>query len=131
MVLKLQGACTELSLQAVTTRTTWTPTSFLMLSRTLYRLFESVGSLRLAGLRMFTLESNIPIGMPVARAMGLLKELAVEVLKAGGKRLEWSCLDWNEPSLQFYESEVIGAKRKKEWIGLRVEGDELSKLANS
>ena len=53
----------------------------------------------------------------------LLKELAGEVLKVGGKRLEWSCLDWNEPSLQFYESEMIGAKRKNEWVGLRVEGD--------
>lgn len=61
----------------------------------------------------------------------LLKELAGEVLKVGGKRLEWSCLDWNEPSLQFYESEIIGAKRKQEWVGLRVEGDALDKLANS
>lgn len=59
----------------------------------------------------------------------LLKELAKEVLKVGGKRLEWSCLDWNEPSLQFYQSEVIGAKRKDAWVGLRVEGDALGKLA--
>ncbi|EMD62286.1 hypothetical protein COCSADRAFT_172763 [Bipolaris sorokiniana ND90Pr] len=61
----------------------------------------------------------------------LLKELAALVLEAGGKRLEWSCLDWNEPSLNFYQSEVIGAKRKNEWVGLRVEGDALAKLANS
>ena len=61
----------------------------------------------------------------------LLKELAGEVLKVQGKRLEWSCLDWNEPSLQFYQSEVIGAKKKDEWVGLRVEGEALSKLANS
>ena len=61
----------------------------------------------------------------------LLKELAKEVLKVGGKRLEWSCLDWNEPSLQFYQSEVIGAKRKDAWVGLRVEGDALGKLAGS
>ncbi|XP_014554391.1 hypothetical protein COCVIDRAFT_105100 [Bipolaris victoriae FI3] len=61
----------------------------------------------------------------------LLKELAALVLEAGGKRLEWSCLDWNEPSLNFYQSEVIGAKRKTEWVGLRVEGDALAKLANS
>ena len=56
----------------------------------------------------------------------LLKELAALVLEAGGKRLEWSCLDWNEPSLNFYQSEVIGAKRKNEWVGLRVEGDALA-----
>ncbi|OAL47396.1 GCN5-related N-acetyltransferas-like protein [Pyrenochaeta sp. DS3sAY3a] len=61
----------------------------------------------------------------------LLKALAQEVLKVGGKRLEWSCLDWNEPSLQFYQSEAIGAKTKNEWVGLRVEGDKLNKLAES
>lgn len=59
----------------------------------------------------------------------LLKELAKETLKVGGGRLEWSCLDWNEPSLQFYQSEVVGATKKTEWVGLRVEGDKLSKLA--
>jgi GNAT superfamily N-acetyltransferase len=59
----------------------------------------------------------------------LLRALAQEVVKVGGKRLEWSCLDWNEPSLQFYQSEVIGAKKKEEWVGLRVEGDALVKLA--
>lgn len=61
----------------------------------------------------------------------LLKEVAKQVLKVGGKRLEWSCLDWNKPSLDFYESEAIGAKRKDTWVGLRVDGDALSKLANS
>lgn len=59
----------------------------------------------------------------------LLKALAQETLKVGGKRLEWSCLDWNEPSLQFYQSEAIGAEKKSEWVGLRVEGDALGKLA--
>ncbi|KAI4650097.1 uncharacterized protein J4E78_008379 [Alternaria triticimaculans] len=61
----------------------------------------------------------------------LLKELAGEVLKVGGRRLEWSCLDWNEPSLKFYESEIIGAQRKTAWVGLRVDGDALEKLAKS
>jgi GNAT superfamily N-acetyltransferase len=59
----------------------------------------------------------------------LLRELARETLKVGGKRLEWSCLDWNEPSLRFYQSEVIGAKKKEEWVGLRVEGEGLGRLA--
>ncbi|KAF1850805.1 GCN5-related N-acetyltransferas-like protein [Cucurbitaria berberidis CBS 394.84] len=59
----------------------------------------------------------------------LLQELAREVLKVGGKRLEWSCLNWNEPSLQFYQSEAIGAKKKTEWEGLRVEGEALDRLA--
>jgi GNAT superfamily N-acetyltransferase len=61
--------------------------------------------------------------------VALLKRLANEVLDVGGKRLEWSCLNWNEPSLQFYQSELIGAKKKEQWVGLRVEGDGLEKLA--
>jgi GNAT superfamily N-acetyltransferase len=63
--------------------------------------------------------------------VAILKALAQEVEKIGGKRLEWSCLTWNEPSLQFYQSEVIGAFKKDGWVGLRVEGDALGKLANS
>lgn len=59
----------------------------------------------------------------------LIKACAREVVRVGGKRLEWSCLDWNTPSLEFYES--LGAKRKKEWVGLRVEGEGLTKLAES
>ena len=58
----------------------------------------------------------------------LIKALAKEVLKVGGKRLEWSCLDWNTPSLEFYES--LGATKKSEWVGLRVDGEALEKLAS-
>ena len=57
----------------------------------------------------------------------LIKALAEETLRIGGKRLEWSCLKWNEPSLKFYRS--IGAKEMKDWIGLRVDGDALQKLS--
>ena len=52
----------------------------------------------------------------------LLGELAGEVVKIGGQRLEWSVLKWNEPSLRFYEG--IGAKRMDDWVGMRVEGGE-------
>lgn len=52
----------------------------------------------------------------------LLGELARETEKCGGKRLEWSVLKWNEPSLRFYEG--LGAKRMEEWVGMRVEGEE-------
>ena len=57
----------------------------------------------------------------------LIQALAQEVLKIDGARLEWSCLKWNEPSLQFYRS--LGAKEMHDWIGLRVDGDDLIKLA--
>ena len=57
----------------------------------------------------------------------LIKACAKEVVRIQGARLEWSCLDWNEPSLKFYES--LGAVRKSEWVGLRAEGEALKKLA--
>lgn len=59
----------------------------------------------------------------------LIKALANEVLKVNGQRLEWSCLSWNTPSLEFYKS--LGATQKDEWIGLRVDGEALNKLAES
>ena len=52
----------------------------------------------------------------------LFRELALEVKKIGGHRLDWSVLKWNEPSIGFYES--IGAKKMDEWMQMRVEGRE-------
>lgn len=49
----------------------------------------------------------------------LLGELALEVKKIGGKRLEWSVLKWNEPSIKFYKS--VGAQQMEEWVGMRVD----------
>ncbi|OCK99767.1 acetyltransferase [Cenococcum geophilum 1.58] len=57
----------------------------------------------------------------------LIRELAKEVVNIHGGRLEWSCLNWNKPSLDFYEA--LGAKRMSEWVGLRVDGDALNTLA--
>lgn len=34
-------------------------------------------------------------------------------------RLEWSCLDWNEPSIRFYKS--LGAKPMEEWTVYRIQ----------
>jgi GNAT superfamily N-acetyltransferase len=59
----------------------------------------------------------------------LIRACAKEVVRIDGTRLEWSCLDWNQPSLDFYES--LGAIRKKQWVGLRLEGDALGKVANA
>jgi GNAT superfamily N-acetyltransferase len=57
----------------------------------------------------------------------LLVELAKQVVAMKGGRLDWVVLKWNEPSIKFYES--IGAKALDEWVGMRVDGDELDKLA--
>ena len=57
----------------------------------------------------------------------LIQELAREVMRIDGGRLEWSCLKWNEPSLQFYQS--LGAKVMEDWCQLRVDGKDLQRLA--
>ncbi len=52
----------------------------------------------------------------------ILKVLAQVALDKGCARFEWSCLDWNTPSRDFYHS--IGSKAQEEWISYRmVESD--------
>jgi GNAT superfamily N-acetyltransferase len=60
-------------------------------------------------------------------ARALLAALAGETLRLGGKRLEWSCLKWNENALRFYRG--LGALEMEEWVGLRVDGEHLERLA--
>ena len=57
----------------------------------------------------------------------LIKELADIAVKRGCGRLEWSCLDWNTPSIDFYLS--LGAKQMNEWTVYRFEGESLANLA--
>ena len=57
----------------------------------------------------------------------LLKELACIAVSQGCGRLEWSCLDWNQPSIDFYLS--LGAAPMNDWTQYRVTGDTLKKLA--
>lgn len=59
----------------------------------------------------------------------LLKYLAQHALSNDCRRFEWSVLDWNEPSIAFYES--LGARPMKEWIGYRMDGEALQQLADS
>lgn len=58
----------------------------------------------------------------------MLKALARIALEKDCGRFEWSCLDWNTPSLEFYDS--LGALPQKEWIRYRLTGDALAALAN-
>lgn len=57
--------------------------------------------------------------------LSFLAKLAIE-RKCG--RLEWWCLDWNEPSIKFYKN--MGAIPMDEWTVYRVSDDELIKLAS-
>ncbi len=58
---------------------------------------------------------------------GLLKKLAAIAVERGCGRLEWSCLDWNRPSIDFYLS--LGAVPMSDWTGYRVTGETLGELA--
>ena len=59
----------------------------------------------------------------------ILKELARIAVERGCGRLEWACLDWNEPSIRFYRS--LGAVPMDEWTVYRLTGETLSRLAES
>lgn len=58
----------------------------------------------------------------------LLSHLARNALEAGGGQVEWEVLDWNEPSIAFYES--IGAKRQGGWFTYRLQDEALKKMAS-
>ena len=58
----------------------------------------------------------------------LLKRLAEICIERQCSHLEWTVLDWNEGAIRFYESK--GAKLKRDWIPVRVSGDELNDLAS-
>ncbi len=57
----------------------------------------------------------------------LLKKLAQITIGRGCGRLEWSCLDWNKPSIDFYVS--MGAAVMDDWTTYRLTGDTLKKMA--
>lgn len=59
----------------------------------------------------------------------LIRALARECTRLQCRRLEWSVLKWNEPSIRFYQGDSIGATRMEEWVGMRVDGERLLKLA--
>lgn len=68
--------------------------------------------------------------MPEYRGKGIgkaiLKKLAAIAVERGCGRLEWWCLDWNRPSIDFYLS--LEAKPMDEWTVYRITGDTLTKL---
>jgi GNAT superfamily N-acetyltransferase len=68
---------------------------------------------------------------PAFRGRGVgkatLMHLAKLAKERGCGRLEWSVLDWNEPSIRFYES--LGAVAMNDWTVHRVTGEALDRLA--
>jgi GNAT superfamily N-acetyltransferase len=70
---------------------------------------------------------------PSSRGAGLGKALLVELarlaVERGCGRMEWTVLDWNEPSLTFYRH--LGAKPLDEWTSQRLTGAALVALAKT
>lgn len=70
---------------------------------------------------------------PEARGRGagkaLLRRLARRCVEQGLGRLEWAVLDWNAPSIAFYDS--LGALSMDEWIVRRMTGEALEQLAKA
>jgi GNAT superfamily N-acetyltransferase len=70
---------------------------------------------------------------PEARGLGagraLLARLAALAVERDCARLEWSVLDWNAPSIAFYES--LGAKAMDEWTIYRLDGAALAQMASA
>jgi len=56
----------------------------------------------------------------------LLTKLAQIAVARGCGRLEWWCLDWNKPSIDFYLS--LGAEPMSDWTVYRIAGDTLKKM---
>jgi GNAT superfamily N-acetyltransferase len=57
----------------------------------------------------------------------MLKHLAKLAVERDCGRLEWACLDWNEPSICFYKG--LGAKALDDWTVYRVTGETLKEMA--
>ena len=57
-----------------------------------------------------------------------LQQLGRIALERGCGRLEWACLDWNKPSIDFYLS--LGARPMDEWTVYRLAGDGLKAMEN-
>ncbi|MDN5303976.1 MAG: hypothetical protein PWP46_855 [Fusobacteriaceae bacterium] len=66
---------------------------------------------------------------PEYRGKGYGKEMLTTLFKIANERdcgrVEWSCLNWNTPSLEFYKK--IGAVSMDDWTTLRVDGETLKK----
>ncbi len=60
---------------------------------------------------------------------GLLKKLGQIAVERGCGRLEWWCLDWNKPSIDFYRS--MGAEPMTEWTVYRIAGETLQEMGKA
>ena len=71
----------------------------------------------------------VPEHRGAGHGKALIAWLARIAVARGCGRLEWSVLDWNEPSIAFYRS--LGARAMDDWTTYRLSGDALAGLAES
>ncbi len=68
---------------------------------------------------------------PAYRGWGIGKALLVHLAQIAVarecRRYQWQVLDWNEPAIKFYEA--MGARVLKEWLTVRIDGENLARLA--
>ena len=68
---------------------------------------------------------------PTHRGKGIGKALLVHLagiaLRENCGRFVWQVLDWNMPAIEFYEA--LGARVMREWLTMRVAGEDLQRLA--
>ena len=71
--------------------------------------------------------------LPDWRGRGIGKSLFLHVARLararGCRRMEWNVLDWNQPSIAFYEG--LGARLHRDWLLVRLDEEGLSKLDES
>lgn len=60
--------------------------------------------------------------------LALLQHVAALTLQRGGRRLAWAVLDWNTPSIEFYDD--LGATPQSDWITYRLAGDALAAVVD-
>ncbi len=69
--------------------------------------------------------------VPEFRGWGIGKALLVHLARIAAEkgcgRYQWQVLDWNEPAIRFYEA--MGAQVLREWLTVRVKGEDLKRLA--
>ena len=70
---------------------------------------------------------------PSFRGKGIGKALLLHLAKIAAAencgRFQWQVLDWNTPAIDFYKS--LGAEMMSAWLTMRIEGDNIRKLAES
>ena len=78
---------------------------------------------------IFALEDGKEVGFALFfhNFSTFLGRAGIYLVERGCGRLEWWCLDWNKPSIDFYLS--LGAEDMSDWAVYRIAGDTLTQLA--